>query len=149
MSTTGLSNAELGRKQLEVGYNRREMDVILTLYDENPVFVDHALNQTLTSIDEIREYVTTQWAASSADKVTIRELMESGDWTIARFVNRGVNDRPFAELEASNRPFEVELCTLSRWRDGKIVEDHVYYDLYGLLVQLGHVEPLTAASAAG
>jgi ABC-type glycerol-3-phosphate transport system permease component len=87
MSTAGHSIAELGRMQLEVGYNERRLDVILDQYDENPIFVDHALGQTLTSIAEIREYVTTQWAASSADKVTITELLESGDWTIAMFVN--------------------------------------------------------------
>jgi hypothetical protein len=149
METTGVSNAQRGREQLEVGFNQRDMDGILKIYDENPLFVDHTLNVTLTSIDEIREYVLGRWAAASKEVVEITELFEAGNWTIARFVSKGVHDGPFGDLEPTNRPFEIELWTMTRWRDGKIVEDHVYYDLYGFMAQIGLAEPLTAAPQAG
>jgi hypothetical protein len=75
MSTTGVSNAELSRKQLEVGYNQRELEGILGYYIEDPLFVDHTQKLTLTSIDEIREYVLAQWGPASRDEVTIEELI--------------------------------------------------------------------------
>jgi hypothetical protein len=149
MNNTERDNLSRARDQLEVAYNQRDMNGILRLYDETPLFVDHALGQTLTSIDEIRDYVLAQSAPSSADEVEITDLIATGDWTIARFVNTGVNDRAYGDFPGTNRPFTVDLCTMTKWQDGKIIEDHVYYDLYGVLVQLGHAEPLTAAPQTG
>jgi hypothetical protein len=143
------SNVRRAREQLEIAYNQRDMEGVLSYYDKNPTFTDHALDQTYTTIEGIQSYVAEQWAPSSSDEIRVIEALEAGDWTIARFVTTGVNDRPYGALAPSNRPFEVEFCALTRWRDGKIVEDHLYYDLYGILVQLGHAEPFAAPLQAG
>jgi steroid delta-isomerase-like uncharacterized protein len=149
MDSSPSGNVRRAREQLEIAYNQRNMEGILGYYADEFVFVDHALGQELSGTDALREYVTEQWAPSTSDEVEITELLAAGDWTVASFVNTGLNDRPYGHLAASDRPFRVELCTMTKWRDGKIVEDHVYYDLYGVLAQLGHVEPLAATSQAG
>jgi hypothetical protein len=142
-------NIHRHRVQLEVAYNQRDLDAILDVYVENPLFVDYALQQTLTSVDEIREYVLAQWGASTKDEVRDVQVFGDGEWTVARFVNVGVNDGPFGDLPPSGRPFEQHFCNVTRWRDGKIVEDHLYFDFYGLMVQLGHTEPIGATPQTG
>ncbi len=40
-------------------------------------------------------------------------------------------------IAPTNKSFKVPIATISRWRDGKIVEKHVYLDVHAFLVQLG------------
>jgi hypothetical protein len=47
-------------------------------------------------------------------------------------------------IEPTHREARTSICSVVRWRDGLAVEDHIYYDLYGSLAQLGQVPPLTA-----
>ncbi len=36
-----------------------------------------------------------------------------------------------------NKSFEVELCTVARWENGEITEERLFYDLVGLMKQIG------------
>jgi ketosteroid isomerase-like protein len=38
---------------------------------------------------------------------------------------------------ATNKPFELQFCTVARWKDGAIVEENLFYDQVGLLRQIG------------
>jgi hypothetical protein len=45
-------------------------------------------------------------------------------------------------MPATNRPIELPYCEIYHFNsDGKIIGGHAYFDMYGLLVQLGHAEP--------
>jgi ketosteroid isomerase-like protein len=66
----------------------------------------------------------------------------SGDWTcsIARFT--GTMTGPMTgpdgkEVPPSGKSFEVDFCTVARWDNGQIVEENLFYDLLGLLGQIG------------
>ncbi len=69
-------------------------------------------------------------------------LFGSGDYTcsVARWT--GTNIGPFMgpdgrTIPATNRKFELEFCTVAHWKNGEIVEEKLFYDLVGLLKQLG------------
>lgn len=36
-----------------------------------------------------------------------------------------------------SKSFEVDLCTVARWHHGQIVEENLFYDVVGLMAQLG------------
>ena len=40
-------------------------------------------------------------------------------------------------IPSTNKKFNVEFCTVAHWKDGKIVEEKLFYDLVGLLKQIG------------
>jgi len=40
-------------------------------------------------------------------------------------------DRP------TNKKFHIEFCTVAHWKNGEIVEEKLFYDLVGLLKQIG------------
>ena len=40
-------------------------------------------------------------------------------------------------IHATNKKFELEFCTVARWKNNAIVEEKLFYDLIGLLKQLG------------
>lgn len=79
-------------------------------------------------------------------------LFGQDDWTcsIARFTGTMKGPMKGSEgriIPATNRRFEIEFCTIAHWKDGEIVEEKLFYDLVGMLRQLG-VMPRNAKKAA-
>lgn len=35
------------------------------------------------------------------------------------------------------KSFEVDFCTVARWQGGQIVEENLFYDVVGMMKQLG------------
>ncbi len=66
----------------------------------------------------------------------------SGDWTcsIARFTGAMTGPMPGPdgkEIPSTGKSFEVDFCTVARWDNGQIVEENLFYDLMGMMKQLG------------
>lgn len=76
------------------------------------------------------------------DNRPYKVLFGQGDWTcsIARFTGtmkgpmKGLDGK---EIPPTNRAFEIEFCTVAHWKDGEIVEERLFYDLVGMLKQIG------------
>ena len=69
-------------------------------------------------------------------------LFGQGEWTcsVARFT--GTMKEPMKRpdgttIPPTNKSFEVEFCTVAHWQNGKIVEERLFYDLVGLMRQIG------------
>jgi hypothetical protein len=76
------------------------------------------------------------------DNNPYKVMFASGDWTctIARWTGRMIG--PVRGLDgqmypATNKRFELEFCTVARWKDGEIVEEKLFYDQVGFLRQIG------------
>ena len=41
------------------------------------------------------------------------------------------------EIPPTNKPFDVDFCTVARWDDGQIVEENLFYDLVTFMKQIG------------
>lgn len=64
------------------------------------------------------------------------------DWTCTVTDFTGTMKGPMRTEEGklvtpTNKGFKVEFCTLARWKNGEIVEEKLFYDLMGLLKQIG------------
>lgn len=71
-----------------------------------------------------------------------KTLFASGDWTcsIARFTGtmKGPMTGPDGKaIPATNKPFDVDFCTVARWDEGQIVEENLFYDLVTFMKQIG------------
>jgi ketosteroid isomerase-like protein len=69
-------------------------------------------------------------------------LLASDDWTcsIARFTGTMQGELVLANgtrIPPTGKRFEVDFCTVARWHDGQIAEENLFYDLVGLMQQLG------------
>jgi ketosteroid isomerase-like protein len=76
------------------------------------------------------------------DNRPYRVLIAEGDWTcsIARWTGKMIGPMKAANgetIRATNKTFELEFCTVARWKDGKIVEENLFYDQLGLMHQIG------------
>jgi hypothetical protein len=69
-------------------------------------------------------------------------MFASGDWTctIARWKGKMVG--PWKGLDGTVHPptgrsFDLQFCTVARWKDGEIVEERLFFDQVGFLRQIG------------
>jgi len=69
-------------------------------------------------------------------------LFAQGGWTcsIAEFTGThrgqtmGLDGK---NIEPTNKKFKVDFCTVAHWKNGQIVEENLFYDLVGMMRQLG------------
>ena len=65
-----------------------------------------------------------------------------GDWTcsVAEFTGThkglmiGLDGK---SIRPTNKKFKVDFCTVAHWKDRRIVEENLFYDLVGMMTQLG------------
>src|SRR3569832_1095687 len=81
-------------------------------------------------------------------------LFGEGDWTcsVAKFTGSMKGPMKTADgktIPPTGKKFEVEFCTVAHWNEnGEIVEEKLFYDLVGLMQQIGVMQPAGAAKAA-
>lgn len=69
-------------------------------------------------------------------------LFGQGDWTCSVAVFTGTMKGPMKGpdgklISPTNRSFRAEFCTVAHWVNGEIVEEKLFYDLVGVMNQLG------------
>jgi len=65
-----------------------------------------------------------------------------GDWTCTVATWRGKMVGPMKAPDGrvvppTGKTFELEFCTVARWKDGEIVEEKLFYDQISFLKQIG------------
>lgn len=79
-------------------------------------------------------------------------MIAQGDWTctIAEFTGTMKGPMTMADgtvIQPTNKGFKVDFCTVAHWKNGEIVEENLFYDLMGMLKQIG-VLPAQESKAA-
>ena len=68
-------------------------------------------------------------------------LFGQDDWTCSVAIFTGTMKGPMktaeGEIPPTNKKFKVKFCTVAHWKDGKIVEENLFYDQIGLMKQIG------------
>jgi hypothetical protein len=72
-----------------------------------------------------------------------KTMIAQGDWTctIAEFTGTMTGPMTMADgtvIAPTNKSFKVDFCTVAHWNEkGEIVEENLFYDLMGMLKQIG------------
>lgn len=67
-----------------------------------------------------------------------------GDTVAVRSTHRGTHEGEFMGIEPTGKQIEVENTIFARIEDGKVVERWVQFDTFGLMQQLGAIDPPAA-----
>jgi ketosteroid isomerase-like protein len=128
------SDREVARTALERVCSRADFGLAPDCYAED--FVDHVNGLQFRGLEGVRRSTALYQALFDELRIEVVDQLAEGDRVASRWVMRG-----------SNRGREVELTgiTISRLRDGRIVEDWTATDGIDLLRGLGVVRTLLAA----
>jgi steroid delta-isomerase-like uncharacterized protein len=134
-------------RAMHESWNRRDFDATMRHVADNVTFTDHPRNLKANSKNEYRT-ILEGWAKAFSDgRITSPQYLDAGDTVIVEFTGVGTNDGPLGDLPATGRKVSMALCEILRFdKNNKIVSGTAYYDMYGMLQQLGHVQPRAAAA---
>jgi predicted ester cyclase len=127
-------NRAVARMALEQVCARGDMSLALRCYAED--FVDHVGRMKFRGLDGVRRSTELYRMLFDDLAFEVVEQVAEGDQVVSRWVLTGSNRR---------RPIRLWGITISRLRDGRIVEDWSAFDGIELLRALGLVRTLLAA----
>lgn len=148
---TAQENVARARAQLEV-YNRHAsdpnwLDKALAGIAEDAEFTDVPTGRTFRGPEGYKKSILTFTEGFPGSRLEITNAFGTEDEVVIEYVGRGTHKGPLHlhtghHIPATGRSPEVRFCNVYRFRDGKVVSVHSYYDLMSLLRQLG-VDPAT------
>jgi steroid delta-isomerase-like uncharacterized protein len=90
----------------------------------------------------VRQFLGAIFSAFSGFHTTIEDQIAQDDLVVGRWSQSFTNTGPYLSFPASGKSIHIGGITITRVRDGKIVEEWEARDAVGLLVQMGVVKPL-------
>ena len=112
----------------------------LSLFDEilSSEYVYHGNDAIdIIGIDASKERVTSIRTSFPDFKVTLNELIITGDKGVVRWTMTGTNTGPFGELPPTGKKISVSGVNISHVVDGKISENWQFYNQALFYTQLG------------
>ncbi|WP_436493810.1 ester cyclase [Actinokineospora sp. HUAS TT18] len=123
-------------------FNSRDVEAFAACYAEDAVMRDMAIGKTFTGRAEIAEFLRVWLAASPDSHIAVGEPIVSGDRAAVTWNGTGTLTGDFAHIPGAVYGSKVDQHAVTVLRfgpDGLIAEHFDYYDMFGLLQQMGIV----------
>ena len=141
-----MSNEENMRlmKTLDDAWNSQDWETFSNSHADN-VIVRWAGQPPTNGIEAHKkegEYFFSAFPDNRVDNNPYKILFGRGDWTCSVAEFTGTHKGLMKGLDgnmivATNKTFKVDFCTVALWKNRKIVEENLFYDLVGMMKQLG------------
>ncbi len=86
---------------------------------------------------EATHFYRQWWGAFPDVNIQVERIVAAGEWVIVEASSTGTHLGPFMGIPPTGQKVQSHVCCLIRVRDGKMVEETVYYDQLERLAQLG------------
>lgn len=132
-------NKEVVRSIVEM-INKGNIDYIDEFFAED--ITDHSLLGETVGRQPIKEGEGMIRNAFPDRTVTIEDICAEEDTVSARFTTRATHEGEFMGIEPTGRDVEFAVWVFGRMRNGRVIERWSLFDMFGLMQQLGVIEPL-------
>ena len=131
-------------KTLDDAWNSQDWDIFIERH-ANDVIVRWPDQPPTLGIDAHKtegEYFFKAFPDNHIENDPYKVIFGQGNWTcsIANFTgtHKGLMKGLDGQMvPASNKKFEIDFCTVAHWKDGRIIEENLFYDSVGMMKQLG------------
>ena len=132
------TNKTLARRYIEEVWNQHNAALVEEFFAAEAVRTDPA-----TGVERgrasIKQVATALLAAFPDIRFTIELQTAEGDVVVTRWSATGTQGGEFMGIAPTGKPFTVRGSSTYRYADGRIVEEHTFWDALGMLRQLGAV----------
>lgn len=132
-------------RALNDAYNARDWGAAVALATPTAEFVNVATGQTFRGADGLREFLQGWSGAFPDSKVETTIVIADERGAAMEFVGRGTHTGPLqgpaGTIPATGRPVAVPFAQVLEFEQGKIARGRLYFDLAGMLQQLGLTPP--------
>lgn len=130
-------NKEIIRRYVQEIYNNGNLDKLAEFVA--PDYVNHTEVQEVEGISGLHAFVTAMRASMPDMHQEIHNQIVEGDLEVHRYTITGTHQEEWLSIPASGNPVTIEGLTLSRLREGKIVEEWTYTNSLALMAQMGAI----------
>lgn len=128
-------------KEIYDCYNRRDFKATSKLIDNNAEFLNVPSNVTFKGPEGLQQ-ILEGWRKGFPDsKITINNIVGSGDMVICEFTGAGSHTGPFmtpdGEFMPTNKKLSLSICEVTRLKNGKVINVRTYYDTGTIMKSLG------------
>jgi steroid delta-isomerase-like uncharacterized protein len=106
---------------------------------------DPATPEPLRGPEGVKEFISTYRAAFPDARITVEQQLAEGDLVATRWSGRGTHEGELMGIEPTGKQVTVSGLTISRLEGGKIVEEFLNWDTFGMMQQLDAVPALAHA----
>ena len=137
-------NAALVRRLYDA-WNNRDWETFLAAVDQDTEVLSVPTGQTFRGPQGFMQYAQS-WAGAFPDaRVEVSNMIVSDEGAVVEFTGRGTHTAPLTtpmgEIPATNRRVEHPFCDVYSLRGGRVRSQHAYFDVAGLMRQLGVAPP--------
>lgn len=130
------------RKDMDNLWNARNWEEFWAAHTRDVSVSSPELPTPAKGLDAHRKEVEGLLTAFPDMRVTTTLLFGQGDWVAAEYVMEGTHTGPLVfpggqTIPATNKRVRVPVVELSRMENGKFAEERVFFDLAGMMMQLG------------
>lgn len=129
------NHKEVIRNWIEEAINNGNLSVVDKVI--HPDYVYRSPAEELRGPQPIKSFIATFRAAFSNLKLRIDELLDDGDKTVVFFTLSGTHHGDFMGIPATGKHMTVNGTVLSRFEEGKIIEEWEILDQLAMYQQLG------------
>jgi predicted ester cyclase len=128
-------NKKVFGKVIEDAYNKGNVDVLSEAFA--PSFIEHQAGIVPPTAEGVRRSIAFLRSAFPDMKLTIEEIIASGDKTWARITGRGTHQGPFMGFPPTGKSIVVTVMDECRFENGQIVEHWGVADQLAVMAQVG------------
>jgi predicted ester cyclase len=137
-------NKKIDRQLFEEPW-KGNLDVIDKFVDSNYVGHDASQPEPLRGPQGFKDFVQQYRSAFSDARITVEEQIAEGDFVATRWTGRGTHDGDLQGIAPTRKQVTVSGLTLSKYKNGMLVESWDNWDTLGMLQQLGAVPAMAGA----
>jgi predicted ester cyclase len=128
-------NEHVFRQVIEEGFNKGNLPALDGLYASN--FMEHQDGFVPPNAEGVKGAIVSLRTPFPDLKLTIEDIIASGDKTWARITACGTHQAPFMGRPPMGKSFAITVIDICRFENGKIVEHWGVADRLSLMAQLG------------
>ncbi|MEW6212541.1 MAG: ester cyclase [Acidobacteriota bacterium] len=133
-------NKVLVRRAIDEIWNKGNLSTVEELYDANCVRHDPAAPEFATGLDNLKQQATLYRTAFPDLEVTIEDMIVEGDKVVTRWSSKGTHRGELQGIAPTGREVTSSGISIALIANGKIIEERVNWDNFGLMKQLGAIE---------
>jgi predicted ester cyclase len=126
---------EAFRRVVDEAYSQGDLKVLDEVFA--PGFVEHQAGIAPPNVDGVKGSIAFLRAAFPDLRLSLEEIVASGDKTWARITARGSHQGPFMGVPPTGKPFAITVLDVCRFENGKVVEHWGVADQLALMAQIG------------
>lgn len=133
-------NKSIVRRAIDEIWNKGNLAVVEEVYDANCVRHDPAAPNLATGLENLKQQAALYRKAFPDLRITIEDIIAEGDKVVTRWSSSGTHRGELQGIAPTGKQIISSGISISLIANGKIVEERVNWDNFGLMKQLGAIE---------